>query len=144
MRHKLFVTLVLLWMVGACSGMGHGGGTANGSTERAAVSSNGAFRVTYAPTPDPIPFNEIFSLQLTAQDAASSTALSGATLAVDAWMPAHNHGMTTQPSTVAGANGAFTTTGMQFHMSGAWEIRVDVTHNGTTDRALFAVECCGD
>lgn len=45
---------------------------------------------------------------------------------VDAWMPAHQHGMNYTPTvTQRGAN-AFDVTNMVFHMPGAWQIKVSV------------------
>jgi hypothetical protein len=45
---------------------------------------------------------------------------------VDAWMPAHRHGMNYRPSVAATAPGQFRADGLLFHMSGRWEYRIDV------------------
>jgi hypothetical protein len=45
---------------------------------------------------------------------------------IDAWMPAHRHGMNYRPSVAATAPGRFRADGLLFHMPGRWEFRVDV------------------
>lgn len=69
--------------------------------------------------------------------AAKSGDAAGATVVVDADMPAHGHGMNTKPETSAIDGGAFRTEGMLLHMGGDWIITVDVTSGGKTERATF-------
>ena len=58
---------------------------------------------------------------------------------VDADMPAHGHGMNTQPETFAVDGATFRTEGMLLHMSGDWVITVDITQNGKAERATFPI-----
>ena len=59
---------------------------------------------------------------------------------VDADMPAHGHGMNTQPEVVAGKEGAYRVDGMLFHMAGEWVITVEVGSQGKMERASFPVQ----
>lgn len=45
---------------------------------------------------------------------------------IDAWMPAHRHGMNYRPSVAALGPGRFRADGLLFHMPGRWEFRIDV------------------
>lgn len=45
---------------------------------------------------------------------------------VDAVMPAHQHGMNYVPVLTDAGGGAYEVDGLVFHMSGTWELRVDI------------------
>ncbi len=45
---------------------------------------------------------------------------------IDAWMPAHRHGMNYRPSVAALADGRFRADGLLFHMPGRWEYIVEI------------------
>lgn len=45
---------------------------------------------------------------------------------VDAWMPAHRHGMNYRPSVAGVALGRFRAEGLLFHMPGRWEYVVEI------------------
>ncbi|MBI1853341.1 MAG: FixH family protein [Planctomycetes bacterium] len=101
------------------------------------VRSNGdAYVIRFTPTPDPIPLGQLFSLDVSVLD-ARTVPLPGkdVTLAVDARMPEHQHGMNVEPRVTPRGDGRFTVTGMEFHMAGRWEITFDVTRAGLTERA---------
>lgn len=51
-------------------------------------------------------------------------------LAVDATMPAHRHGMNYRPSLKPQGGGRWRVEGLLWHMSGAWELRLDVRQGG--------------
>jgi len=55
-------------------------------------------------------------------------------------MPAHGHGMNTQPEVVAGKEGDYRVDGMLFHMAGEWVITVEVGSQGKMERASFPVQ----
>ena len=50
--------------------------------------------------------------------------------AVDATMPQHGHGMNYRPSLQALGSGRWRAEGLLWHMSGAWQLRLDVEHAG--------------
>ena len=58
----------------------------------------------------------------------------------DADMPAHRHGMVRVPRVTKTGPGEFRVDGMMMHMPGYWQLYVDVTRNGITERAQFDVD----
>ncbi|MBM3548254.1 MAG: hypothetical protein FJX54_14995 [Alphaproteobacteria bacterium] len=73
--------------------------------------------------PSPPPLNTSFAVEIAvcARDGASVAAPR-----VDAWMPAHRHGMNYRPSVVARAPGSFRADGLLLHMPGRWEFVFEV------------------
>lgn len=116
------------------------------SREKATQAGN--FFVSYTPTPDPIPFNELFELQVDVWESdAKETRVSDAEVDIEVTMPAHGHGMNTEPSVTSQEDGSFLVEGMKFHMQSnsaaeRWELAVTVDQNGTSDTAVFEVMCC--
>ncbi len=51
---------------------------------------------------------------------------------VDATMPEHRHGMNYRPSLQPLGDGRWRADGLLWHMSGRWELRFDVRHDGRT------------
>ena len=109
--------------------------------ESKVVTASGDYVVyyTYDTAPDPVPLNEMFSLDIRIEN-ANGRALGPDDIAlrVDAAMPQHGHGMNTTPRIESVGNG-FHVTGMLLHMPGDWRIYFDVTHEGMTDRATVDV-----
>lgn len=60
-------------------------------------------------------------------------------LRVDAWMPAHRHGMNYRPSIKALGGGRFRAEGLLFHMPGRWELVFELRADGKTERVAHAV-----
>ncbi len=109
--------------------------------ERSGVTTNGAFVVTWAPVPDPIPFNEAWKLAVTVARAASPTVPeSGARLELDATMPAHGHGMNRTPRVITNGDGTFVVEGMLFHMSGEWNLVFHVYVGTEYGQVILRVE----
>jgi hypothetical protein len=105
-----------------------------------ALSHDGSYRVSFTPSPNPIPMNELFTLDVEVLDGTTGIErIPDAELAVDAAMPAHRHGMNRIPRVNARGNGAFEVTGMLFHMPGHWELYFDVTRGGVTERTQLDV-----
>lgn len=127
-------------------------GTSNNGTDpsRQALTENGEYYVVYAPTPDPIPFSQLFDMQVDVYETdAMDTRVDGAEVSVDATMPAHGHGMNTTPSVSANPDGGYLVEGMKFHMKSnspdeRWDITVDISKDGTSDTATFSVMCCSE
>ena len=53
---------------------------------------------------------------------------------VDAWMPAHRHGMNYAPSVQALPEGRYRAEGLLLHMPGRWEFQFELSADGRTDR----------
>ena len=61
-------------------------------------------------------------------------------LKIDAVMPAHRHGMNYRPSITALGAGRWRVEGLMWHMSGQWELRLDLRHNGRVQSLRQAVD----
>lgn len=59
---------------------------------------------------------------------------------VDATMPEHRHGMNYRPSIQALGGGRWRAEGLLWHMSGRWELRLDVKHQGRELRLRQSVQ----
>ena len=88
-----------------------------------------------------IPDNEPFELDvLLFEHADVEKPMSGAELVVSGWMPDHGHGMNRQPLATEVAPGRYRVRGMLFHMSGFWQLFIDVIQGGVSERAQFDVQ----
>lgn len=106
---------------------------------REAVTALGNFVVRIAPSPDPIPLNEFFTVGVTVTGASTPVrADADVAVAVDATMPAHGHGMNTRPTVDRTGDTQHVARGLLFHMPGEWQIWVDVGPG--RERARFTVQ----
>ena len=104
-------------------------------------SNDGSYYVAFDADPTTIPLNEMFSLEVDVFDGEDrDRAAIGVALAADADMPAHRHGMVRVPRITEVAPGRFQVEGMLFHMPGRWELYLDVTRAGITERAQFDID----
>lgn len=55
-------------------------------------------------------------------------------VAIEATMPAHGHGMNYRPNVVALGNGRYRAEGLMFHMPGEWELTFIVQEGGKSER----------
>lgn len=113
-----------------------------GPLEPGSIRSNGGqYIVRLTPLPGEFPDNETFSLEvwvgLSADPRYCSKEL---TLSVDAAMPQHGHGMNRVPRVSRIEPGHFLVEGMYFHMTGMWELYLDITDGALTERAQCVVE----
>ena len=74
-----------------------------------------------------VPLAQPFSLQIKVCDPVAQGGVQ-----VDAFMPAHQHGMNYVPQVSGLGDGVFQVEGMLFHMPGVWEMRVTVDFDGTS------------
>jgi len=100
-------------------------GVLHGKTPRVAL----AFRTT----PPVIKVGELFSLQA---EVCPQNGVSVTGLKVDAGMPAHKHGMNYQPRVSSTGPGAYTATGLMFHMPGQWQFTFDLETPAGRERIL--------
>jgi hypothetical protein len=104
------------------------------------VSENGLFRASWQSRPEEPAINEVHEWVLHIETAAGEPA-AGALLTVDGDMPAHGHGMPTEPQVTADlGNGDYLVEGMSFQMGGYWIVDVTVTYDGETDLVRFGLE----
>ena len=116
---------------------------------RSGPTKNETYFLEVVPEPNPIPFQELFSLKVRVLDPDDQkTPLEGVELdAVRATMPAHDHGMKTAPEISSEEPGIFTVRGMRFHMrgegeDGRWVLQLVVNGQEGIDEAKFDVQCC--
>lgn len=104
-------------------------------------SSRRSYCLVISPPPAKFPLNQMFQINVTVLDGATMTPLRDADLKLtfDADMPEHRHGMKTQPKSARNPDGSFTIRGILLHMAGDWELYLDVTRGGLTERAQVSV-----
>ncbi|HVY38708.1 MAG TPA: hypothetical protein VHM31_12260 [Polyangia bacterium] len=126
-----------------------------------ALSASGAYRVTIqdatatdasgATTPGAGIGHDTFNVAVTAAaDGGAAASTDGVTMVVppvpgeipaDPYMPVHKHGGSTIPAIAAQGGGAFTVSGIDFFMSGYWELYLALQVPGvaTADRVTFSI-----
>ena len=111
---------------------------------REGLTEDGSYYVFWDSIPGEIPFNDNFQLSVMVHDGAdNSVMLTDVELEVDATMPAHGHGMETEPTVEKSEMGMFTVDGMLFHMAGDWELVLTPSGSAGVESARFAIDCCG-
>jgi hypothetical protein len=88
------------------------------------VAEGGGLQVAFAPRPAPLALGRHFALDIVVCAPAGQPLPD--TLAVDADMPAHRHGMNYRASVTALGDGRFRADGLMFHMAGRWRILFDL------------------
>ena len=104
-----------------------------------AVSDNSHFRISYISKLEPIPLNKIHRWVLHVED-INGKPIEKATVSIDGGMPAHNHGLPTQPIATNIGNGNYLVEGIKFSMTGLWEMRFYIQTDTVTDRVMFELE----
>ncbi|AWV89428.1 FixH family protein [Bradymonas sediminis] len=102
------------------------------------VSANGHFQAELHAMPE-APVTGINMVHLKLLD-AQNTPVSGATIEVEPFMPAHGHGTPEAPTVAEDGEGMYTISNIKYTMPGAWELRIDVSAGGTQDRIIADYE----
>jgi hypothetical protein len=89
----------------------------------------GDFSLLFRTRPAKIAVGRHFAVEMLV---CPSAAVPG-TIAVDAFMPEHRHGMNYKPVVKALGGGRFEADGLMFHMPGRWEFRFAVERQGRTE-----------
>lgn len=108
------------------------------------------FFVRITPAPAPVPFQELFSLNVTLLKTDRTTPVKNASIDdVQAIMPAHNHGMNVKPHITPQGDGQFLIEGMRFHMrgdgdDGLWVLKLAIQDkdSATIDTTALPMQCC--
>ncbi len=111
---------------------------APGSKVPSSMCSNGErYQLRLRPTPDPIPFNRPFGLEVEVlQGCSSPQPTSDVKLTVEAVMPEpQQHGMRIEPGVEELGGGRFQLKGQPFQAAGHWELRFDITKDKILERA---------
>jgi hypothetical protein len=86
---------------------------------------SGPVQLAWRAEPAPIAVSRPFALLVTLCPADARL------LRVDATMPEHRHGMNYRPTLQPQGGGVWRVEGLLWHMSGRWELRLDVESAGT-------------
>ena len=104
------------------------------------ISASGNLEVTVEPQLTPVVINRMHSWIIEIRSTAGAY-ISDATITVSGGMPAHDHGLATQPRvTQALGNGRYLLEGLRFHMQGAWQLQLEIEHRGIADNVLIEFE----
>jgi hypothetical protein len=94
--------------------------------------------VIYRTVPAVIEVSRPFVVEAVVCPAQPAGAASG--LLVDAYMPAHRHGMNYRPRVSRKDDGTYVAEGLLFHMPGQWQLRFDVERGGRTERLSHDID----
>jgi hypothetical protein len=94
------------------------------------------FRVTYQSSVEPLPLNSMhwWTLKISTLDGKP---VEGAIITVYGGMPAHRHGLPTEPETSPTGGGTYIVKGLKFSMTGEWEVWFDITASGMNEKVMF-------
>lgn len=87
---------------------------------QASTAASAGWQLAFAPRPAPVPVGRHFALDIVLCPPPGQAL--PATLAVDADMPAHRHGMNYRTTVRALGNGRYLAEGLMFHMPGRWRV----------------------
>jgi hypothetical protein len=136
---------------GACQCMKHemgckcgckmGAGGMSGDKNMAGQAPSTAhFSVAYTTDPSVIPVNAFHTWTITVTD-ADGKPVNDAEISVDGGMPAHGHGLPTQPQvTKKLGDGKYLVEGMKFSMPGEWEMKFTIKAGGMEETVVRTVE----
>ena len=91
-----------------------------------------ALTVAWRSEPAAIPLGEHFVLELAVCATGGGSAIDS--IAVDAEMPEHRHGMNYRPGLASLGGGRYRAEGLLFHMPGRWRLTVEVRAGGSVER----------
>ena len=104
------------------------------------TSENGLYRASWESRPAEPAINELHEWVLHIETVDGDPA-TGALVTVNGDMPAHGHGMPTEPQVTADlGHGDYLVEGMSFQMGGYWIVDVTVTFEGQTDLVRFGLD----
>lgn len=102
-----------------------------------AASNNRLFSASVTSELEPVVINQLHSWTLHLQT-ADGAPVEDATITVTGSMPAHSHGMPTNPQVTANLGGGnYRVEGIQFQMGGEWEVIFNITAGAVTDAVVF-------
>jgi len=100
-------------------------------------SNGGRYSVELETRPPAIAVNQLFDVDLRVTPKSGPSA--AMEVQVDARMPAHFHGKNRVAKVTRGGGDTWKAEGLLFHMPGHWELYVDITEGGVTERAQLDV-----
>ena len=113
---------------------------AKSNIEATRESNNQLFKVSYISKADPIKINKIHTWIIHIEDKNGNN-IEDAIITVDGGMPAHDHGLPTQPQiTEHLGDGRYLLEGMKFHMLGYWTVTLSISHDNLSDEVTFKLD----
>lgn len=97
------------------------------------------FSVSVTSQADPTPLNRIHSWLLRIETTGGEPVI-GAEVDVDGGMPAHRHGLPTQPVVREVGNGDYLVEGIKFSMTGHWEMWFEIRSDGISEKKMIAID----
>lgn len=97
------------------------------------------FRASYKSKVEPLPLNRIHSWVLHIET-LDSKPVEKAEIAVYGGMPAHKHGLPTEPQVSEIGDGDYLVEGIKFSMNGSWQLWFDIRADGITDQVIFDID----
>ena len=132
----LAVLLVVFSVLG-CMTMEMSGSASESKGTMSAVSEAGLFRTSIESEADPIPINSIHAWKLHVEG-SDGQPVTDAVITVDGGMPAHGHGLPTQPQVTQNlGNGDYLVEGVKFHMQGQWIVTFQISAGSREDTVTF-------
>jgi hypothetical protein len=129
--------LLLVFSVLGCMTMEMSGSGSQSKGAMSAVSEAGLFRTSIESEVDPIPVNAIHAWKLHVEGSDGQPVID-AVITIDGGMPAHGHGLPTQPQITQNlGNGDYLVEGMKFHMQGQWVVTFQITAGDREDTVTF-------
>ncbi len=112
--------------------------TANAAelTASVATSDSKYYHVTYRSNVVPLPLNRIHSWTLHIHT-LDGKAVESASISVHGGMPAHRHGLPTQPEVTEIGDGEYLVEGLKFGMTGIWQLWFNIKVKEITDKVTF-------
>lgn len=124
---------------GVCAALDAGADTYAAGLSR--VSADGQVKVAFVSAQPAPPAKGANDFVIDVTD-ASGQPLTGASIALEAFMPAHGHGATAVPAVQPGSQpGRYTMTGLGLFMAGTWQITFTVTPTGGTAEPVMFTFC---
>ena len=96
------------------------------------------YRVSFKSRVEPLPLNKIHSWVLHI-DTLDGKPVEKARVSVYGGMPAHKHGLPTEPVVSELSRGDYLVEGLKFSMSGDWEIWFNIRTGNITDKVKFKI-----
>lgn len=112
---------------------------ADQSQDSATTTDSIHFRVSYKSKVEPLPLNRIHSWILHVE-ALDGKHVEKAEISVFGGMPAHTHGLPTQPQVTEIGDGDYLVEGLKFSMTGMWQLWFNIHVGDVTDKIKFDIE----
>ena len=154
--HRLplaLLALALLLLPAGCDGSSPAGSGGSGDPAtlpdrhalaipepREVTTRDGALVAAWQPVGGEVPVNEPFEVDLhLRRSGPEGEAVTGASVSMTCFMPAHGHGMLREPRTEALGGGVYRIRGFLLHMEGDWSISISAVIDGLASTADDAI-----